>query len=509
MPASDPPTLQHAVAPLLPSTVMELPPGTSLKAAPASGRGWSIATRLTVLYTLSAFGILCLAVTFLYWQLSVDLLDQEDRGLVDEITTLRVIISEHPNEAEQLRVEVEVESTARPFTRYYARIWDESGNQLMQTPGMDEVISSPAIFPVPLKVSESLRRGIKWKAADGRTYLCTAARAQVGSSRQNRRVIQLAMEVSQQEEMLGRYRHWLIVVLLAGMIGLGVVGSGIARRGMRPLQAITEAAQRITATQLNERISARAWPKELTILATEFDEMLARLEDTFNRLSQFSADIAHELRTPINNLMGEVEVALSRGRTAPEYRTVLESSLEECSRLSRMIDSLLFLARAENTELKIQASWFDATKEIRAVLDFYEALSAEEGVEVTAEGQSTLHGDVILFRRALSNLLANALRYTPRGGKVLISIENDSDLAVMVRVIDNGAGIPTEHLPKIFDRFYRVDPSRSRHPEGTGLGLAIVKSIMDLHGGSVTVVSESGKGTTFTLRFPSHRPATE
>jgi two-component system heavy metal sensor histidine kinase CusS len=493
MPTSDPPTLPRSVAPARPSPVVEPPPGTSLKTAPAAGRGWSIATRLTVLYTVSAFGILCLAVTFLYWQLSVDLLDQEDRGLVDEITTLRLIISEHPNEAEQLRVEVEVESTARPFTRYYARICDEAGNQLMQTPGMDDVISFPGIFPPPLKVSESLRRGIKWKAADGRTYLCTAARAQVGSSRQNRRVIQLAMEVSQQEEMLSRYRHGLVKVLLAGMIGLGVVGSGIARRGMRPLQAITEAAQRITATQLNERISARAWPRELTTLATEFDEMLARLEDTFNRLSQFSADIAHELRTPINNLMGEVEVALSRGRTAPEYRTVLESSLEECSRLSRMI-----------TEVKIQASWFDATKEIRAVLDFYEALSAEEGVEVEAEGESTLHGDVILFRRALSNLLANALRYTPRGGKVRISIKNESDEAVEVRVVDNGAGISAEHLPKIFDRFYRVDPSRSRHPEGTGLGLAIVRSIMELHGGSVGVESQLGKGTTFTLRFPNH-----
>jgi two-component system heavy metal sensor histidine kinase CusS len=272
------------------------------------------------------------------------------------------------------------------------------------------------------------------------------------------------------------------------------------------LQAITAATQRITATQLNERISPRVWPSELTSLATAFDGMLARLEDSFSRLSQFSTDIAHELRTPINNLMGEVDVALTRSRTAQEYRQVLESSLEECSRLSRIIDSLLFVARAENTEVKIQVSWFDATKEIRAVLEFYEAVSEEEGVQLQAEGQATLYGDVILFRRALSNLLANGLRYTSRGGKIGVSIREDSEQAIVVEVADTGSGIAAEHLPKIFDRFYRVDPARSGHSEGTGLGLAIVKSIMELHGGSVAVRSEVGKGTVFTLRFPVHAP---
>jgi len=487
---------------------METPPGRKLKATPAPAAGWSIGTRLTVLYTLAAFAILFLALSFLYWEVSTDLHEQEDQMLVDEISTLRVIISEHPNEAEQLRVEVEVESAGRLFTRYYARIMDEAGRVIMQTRDMDTVISSPSVFPPPLKVSESLRRGTKWNAVDGRTYLCTAARAQVGSTRDSRLVIQLALEVTTQEDMLSRYRQWLMVVLAAGVVVSGMVGSGIARRGLRPLRAITDAVQRTTATALNERISPQAWPKELTSLATEFDDMLARLEDTFSRLSQFSADIAHELRTPINNLMGEVEVTLARGRTAEEYRSVLESSIEECSRLSRMIDSLLFLARAENTEVKIQASWFDATKEIRAVLEFYEALSAENGVEMEARGQATLYGDVILFRRALSNLLANALRYTPRGGKVVISIEDKSGEAVEVRVTDTGAGIAAEHLPKVFDRFYRVDPSRSQHPEGTGLGLAIVKSIMDLHRGTVTAQSELGKGTMFTLGFPVQGPST-
>src|SRR5712692_3624510 len=160
------------------------------KPAPLPGEQWSIAARLTVLYTLSAFGILFLASAFLYWEIFDDLHNQEDRSLVDEITTLRAIIGEHPNEPELLQAEVEVESTVRPFTKYYARILDEAGQVVIETPGMIAVISSPTVFPPPLHVSESLRRGTKWKGSDGRTYLCTAARAQVGFSRQHRRVIQ-------------------------------------------------------------------------------------------------------------------------------------------------------------------------------------------------------------------------------------------------------------------------------------------------------------------------------
>src|ERR1051326_1832215 len=168
--------------------------------APSGGRQWSITSRLTLLYTLSAFGILFLALAFLYWEVATDLQAQEDQFLVDEISTLRVIISEHPKESEQLRTEVEVESTARPFTKYYARIMDESGHVLMQTRGMDEMFPSPNTFPTALRVSDVLRRGTRRKATDGRTYVCTAARAQVGSSRSNRWVIQLALEGTQQEE---------------------------------------------------------------------------------------------------------------------------------------------------------------------------------------------------------------------------------------------------------------------------------------------------------------------
>jgi two-component system heavy metal sensor histidine kinase CusS len=254
---------------------------------------------------------------------------------------------------------------------------------------------------------------------------------------------------------------------------------------------------------LHERVNPARWPRELTALATAFDQMLDRLEKSFARLSQFSADLAHELRTPINNLMGEADLALSRVRAPDEYRRVLESSLEEFAKLARTIDGLLFLARAEHPETQVQRAALDARKEIDAVREFYDAMAQDQGVDVRCEGDAALHADPLLLRRAVSNLLSNALQYTPRGGRVVMSAAASPDGGAVVRVTDSGVGIEPEHLERIFDRFYRVDPARSRFPRGVGLGLAIVKSIMDLHRGLVTVQSEPGKGTTVSLQFPA------
>lgn len=236
-------------------------------------------------------------------------------------------------------------------------------------------------------------------------------------------------------------------------------------------------------------------------MASAFDGMLLRLADAFARLTQFSADLAHELRTPINNLMGETEVALSRPRSAAEYRQILESNLEEYSRLSRTVESLLFVARAENTQIPLSKARLDGRTELEAVCSYHEALAEEKGIRLVCLGQGHLYADALLCKRALSNLLSNALRHTPAGGEIRLSLHEAVDGAAEIAVQDSGCGIAAEHIPKLFDRFYRVDPARSE--EGTGLGLAIVKSIMDLHGGSVAVGSQPGGGTTVRLRFPA------
>ena len=232
------------------------------------------------------------------------------------------------------------------------------------------------------------------------------------------------------------------------------------------------------------------------------DGMLNRLDDSHTRLAQFSADLAHELRTPIHAMMGQTEVALSKERQPDEYRRILESNLEEYQRLSRMIDGLLFLARAENPKTRIERSRQDASGELEAIREFHEALAEDQGVSVTCKGQAVLFADPILFRRAVSNLLSNALRHTPKGGQIVLSSEQTADHGALVRVSDTGCGISDEDLPGLCERLYCPDHGTARCAEGTGLGLAIVKSIAELHSGTVAVASSPGQGTVVTLHFP-------
>lgn len=372
---------------------------------------------------------------------------------------------------------------------------------MIETPQMAHILPA-SLFPDPAGTTEVPGQAARWKSSAGRPYLLMAAWAGLGSQGKERRLVQVAMDDSYEDALIGDYGRKVMIVLFLGMLFSAGAGSLVARKGMQPLGEITRAVQGVTSAQLHERIGSIRWPLELAALASSFDRMLDRLEDAFNRLSRFSADMAHELRTPLNNIMGETEVVLSRDRAPEEYRHALESGLEECGRLSRMIESLLFLARSESVEAKIHRSWLDARKEIEAVREFHDAVAHEQAVEVTCGGQGFVFGDANLFRRALSNLLANALQYTPSGGRITITVQESGDHSGEVCVSDTGTGIGPEHLPRILDRFYRADRARSGRAEGTGLGLAIVKSIMDLHGGSVFVRSEPGSGTTVTLHFP-------
>lgn len=439
--------------------------------------------------------MLTLATGFLYWVLARDLETINYQFLADRIQVLRAILEEEPDNPEGLEEEV------RSQGAYYVRLLDEDKQTLIETPGMGNLIYA-SLFPPPIEVTETSGPGMKWKLPNGKSYLLIAAWAEASHFTGKRRLLQVAVDVSNEEAIISNYRQKLAIVFFLGVLFSAGAGIVIARNGMRPLEEITRTAQQITATQLHERIGTAQWPKELSTLADAFDEMLSRLEDSFRRLSQFSADLAHELRTPINSLMGEAEVALSRARTLDEYRQVIESSLEEYGRLAHMIDGLLFLARAENPETQIERVQLDARKEIEAVREFHDPVAQEQGIQVTCQGHALLYADPTLFRRTVSNLLSNALQYTPQGGKITLSVEPQDDQWVEVRVTDTGSGIAPEHLPKIFDRFYRADPARSQYPHGTGLGLSIVKSIMDLHGGTVTIQSKPAKGTTAILKFP-------
>jgi two-component system heavy metal sensor histidine kinase CusS len=464
--------------------------------------GQSITAHIAWLYTLSAVVLLSIVVGLLYWVEAESLESYDMYFLADKVQKLRLVVRQGDNPIVlEHKVKGQGGVVFAPGQRFifYYRILDENGGVLMQTPGAETKLP-PALFPPPLDNQEIPEHAASAKGVDGKDYLLMSAWAETAGANPARRVIQAALDDSQEKELIAKYRNVSLLLVIIGILLSARVGAFVARSGMRPLGCIAKVASQITANRLHQRIEPERWPRELTALATAFDAMLNRLDDSHSRLGQFSADMAHELRTPIHALMGQTEVALSKECEPEEYRRILASNLEEYQRLALMINGLLFLARAEDPKTQIERSRQDAHAELEAIREFHEALAEDQGVFVTCKGQADLYADPILFRRAVSNLLSNALRHTPRGGQIVLSAEQDH--GALIQVSDTGCGIADKDLPKVCERLYCPDQGTARCAEGTGLGLAIVKSIAELHGGTVTVQSKRGQGTVVALHFP-------
>jgi two-component system heavy metal sensor histidine kinase CusS len=396
--------------------------------------------------------------------------------------------------------ELLAEEVASEPSDYFVRVLDRrTGKVLAESPEMGKRLS-PSVFPAPPSDGHIPEEGTEYKTSAGKWFLLMSALAEIDRMMPRPVVLQIAQDRSDDKAFADFFRNLLLAVLVGGAGCSAAVAVLVARRALRPLGEMVAAMENVQASHLQQRLDRDRWPKELDSLAAAFDEMLARLKESFERLSGFSADLAHELRTPIQNLRGEAEVALTRTRTAEEYREVIELSIEEYQGLASMIDNLLFLARAENAETPLNRLTFKIGPEIDTILDFYDAAAREQNIALSRQGDADLYADAMLVRRAVSNLVSNALQHTSAGGEVLLAVKQANG-SVEIQAHDTGCGIGPEHLPRIFNRFYRADAARSSNSGGVGLGLAIVKSIMDLHGGSVTAESKPGEGTMITLRF--------
>lgn len=321
-------------------------------------------------------------------------------------------------------------------------------------------------------------------------------------------VIAVAVDTSHHREFLAAFRLALAGVVAVAGLAAALLGWAVARAGLAPVRQMAGHAGSITAERLSERLAADAAPAELRELATSFNAMLDRLHDSFRRLSDFAADLAHEMRTPVSNLMTQTQVTLAQARSAEEYREVLASNLEEYERLARMIADMLFLAKADRGLVVPRREPVDLAAEIRGLFEFYEALAEERGVRMASEGGANVAGDRLMLRRALSNLLSNAIRHTERGGTIAVSIAVSPAPTfpdVVVAVENPGEPIPPEQLARLFDRFYRAEPARRASEagggEGAGLGLAIARSIALTHGGTLSAAA-TARGNRFELRLP-------
>jgi two-component system, OmpR family, heavy metal sensor histidine kinase CusS len=452
----------------------------------------SITSQLVIFFTLAAALLLCCGLGVLYWIFVRHAIEEDRAVLADKISVLRADLNRTGDLKglnDQLKILHEGEHAP-----YWVRIIDAGGLTVAETPGMSELLPA-SIFPKP-----SVQR-LPVATPDYRTNGRLFSVAAMDEEAENQRyTIQVAQDRSGDERFMKEFATLLIVVLAFGILASTAIALTVTRKGLRPITDMTLSLKRIEPKSLHERIPPEGWPRELQPLAVAFDEMLDRLEDSFTRLSQFSADLAHELRTPIANIRGEGEVALTRTRSSEEYREVIESSVGECEKLTAIVDNLLFLARAEAAEEHVQRALFSGKDAVEKIAAFYEPIAEEHHVTIVCAGEGDISADPMLFGRAVSNLVGNALRFTAAGGTILISIVVRPEQAE-ISVKDTGCGIAAEHLPRVFDRFYRAESSRSS--QGSGLGLALVKSIMDLHGGSAAIESEVNRGTTVTLTFPT------
>ncbi|MBN8458806.1 MAG: heavy metal sensor histidine kinase [Verrucomicrobia bacterium] len=463
-------------------------------------RRFSITARLVGGYTLGC--VTCLLVVG--WLSNHTLRQRFEKKhtelLAQHLAEIRKTIVLYPNDLHEVAELIAISSTAHPSAGFFGRLSDTGNREIAASPTFGLVVPATTQFPPPIPAERPPQSSdlVRVTTPDGELFLLCASIH--WTEDRPHLVYQVALNAGHVEEWLTDYNRILGVFIALATTASAFFGWLVARTGLAPVRYITRTVRKITAAGLHQRLGTEPWPNELSPLAAEFDRMLERLDDSFKRLSQFTADAAHEFRTPLNNLMGATSLLLSRDRTAPEYRDALERHLEQYHRLNRMLESLLFLARADGATEPLTLSPTDAGAVAREIAEFFGPMAEEAGVCLTATGEATLAVDEALLRMALINLTANALRFTPTGGHISIVLESSPDNGTLIRVEDTGCGISAEHLPHVFDRLYRVDPARSSG--GAGLGLALVSAIMKLHHGTASVTSEPNHGTVFLLRFP-------
>lgn len=369
--------------------------------------------------------------------------------------------------------------------------------------GNDEAAEQP--IPLPngsdRDGSTDFRRS---SSAEGYEVLIASKRIRLKSDQEI--LLLLALDRKSDATLLNAYVKSTLIALPFILMLVGGCAWWIVHSGLKPLRSLRRVAERISARDLSPRMKVTGLPDELRDLANAVNFMLHRLDGDVQQLTQFSDDLAHELRSPMNNLMGKAQVTLSRPRPPEVYKKVLESCTEELERLSLMVSQMLFLASVNQPSAALCFSAIDLRAEAEKVAELFASSAEEKKVAVQVYGTAQVLGDRLMIQRAISNLLSNAIRHGAPDSPVTIRLDICPD-EVSLAVTNTGEGIEAEHLPRLFDRFYRVHASRSRQQGGTGLGLAIVRSIMSVHQGQVAVESRKGGATTFRLLFPGIKGA--
>jgi len=336
-------------------------------------------------------------------------------------------------------------------------------------------------------------------------------------------IIQVASSLQDVEDVLRTLVIILVITVPSILMIFSLGGQFLANKALKPVDRITQTARIITSQNLNQRIQTLKVKDEISRLIDTFNEMISRLDQSFRQIKQFTTDASHELKTPLTILKGEVEVGLRKKRLPHEYEQILQSNLEEINRMSKIVEDLLLLSKADIGEIRLIKEDIDLTRFITGLIEQMKILAQPKNIRIeTSNHQGEIHilGDPLRMRELFINLIENGIKYTEEGGSILITIAKETDdpfsplpphgkrkeAFANVTVADTGIGIAKEDHEKIFNRFFRVDKARSREQGGSGLGLSICKWIVEAHQGEITVHSEPGKGSSFIVRLPLYIP---
>lgn len=456
-------------------------------------------------FNTSAFFLMAVCIcTFLYFRLEHNLLKETDRILADETRELMGYFYDYDffQDVKSIKKHFDKAMLTRKSYPFYYRILDTKGKVIVASEGTPSIKTS---FDETILKKARRRKVITNNVLlpDQRyPYRLRSTPIFIGSSLTY--IVQTSTHLKYLQKTLENFRTNILVAIVITLI-LGAFGGWfLARRGLLPIGTIIKATNKITATSLTQRLPTPHSGDEIDHLVSTINQMIARLESSFKKMAQFSADVSHELRSPLCSLKGETEVALSQKRSAEEYRNVLTKNLETLGSLNKTVEDLLLLSKALPGDLPLDLTTLRLDKLLSNLHDLFKVLADQKDLKFTISElkETEIKGDKTRLQQLFSNLIDNAIKYTSSGGEITLSLNNQGN-QVEVTVEDSGIGIVESELSHIFDRFYRVEKSRSKATGGTGLGLSICKWIVEAHQGIIKVTSTPGKGSTFTIVLPS------
>lgn len=457
-----------------------------------------LSLRLILIFFSVAF-LLVLAASGILYEGTLSALQGADDQVVDKrAATIASLLAEHDLNGALILHEVNDDNQGP--RQIFIRVVTSAKPAAVETEGMGQELP-PDIFPKP-GTRDKIARST-YVDPKGQIYRMASRSVVIaGVPGQPQAIIQVATDTSLDQNALAHFRRVLFTVIGAALPLCALTAWLIVRRELSPLARISAATRAIDASSIGQRLEFDSLPAELHDLALQFNAMLNRIETAWKDLEHYGDTIAHEMRTPLNRMRLNCEIALDKADSTEDLRDVMVANVAECERLTRLLNGLLFLARADSQRASQSAERIVPAEHIHTVCEFFRADAAERGISLIEDCKPTpaITADRDLFKQALANLVSNALAHTPNGGTVTLGC-NVKDQQVVIHVSDTGSGIDEADKTRIFERFFRASPAR--HDDGLGLGLAITKSIATLQGGHISFVSTKGQGTTFTLAFPS------